>query len=676
MPHNPEIRKFKLPGLDMAVISLVYLTVFLVLTVVSSHTTTSLGAHVWYGPAGLNFALLLLWGWRVAPLVFIADFLGKFWILAPQVPVGVLILGSVELAAVQGAAMAWLKRLTGVETRTWGLREYTLLVAFLMGTTLVNTGLGLFALLLFRLVSWQQCQYLLYDWWMGAVLGGLNLMPLFLTLAGMVWIPNQKSPNFSLLRGVNLIRLGQVVSIPLTLWFCFRSPLAGHYELLYLCFLPLLWIALRDSLTGAVLATLAINLGAIQLVSHYDTESMPSLQLMMLILSLTGIFLGAVNGQRRSAERNLRANEQLLRQAMDNSPAGFVIYDSDLRIQFVNSFFLRIFGCRKQDILGHRDEELFPPETTAVYLPALQAAFVRREIQTLEGKFRTSAGTFFMEFCFVPLVDQHGKVRRLLSIVYDIGKLKEAEAVLQRDKDMLARLVTNRTEDLIQAQVALEKSRRLSDIGVLAASVAHELRNPLGVIKLAAYNLKQKHPDDRQTLNIEKKVAESERIINNLLSYARIKTPQFEKINLEEILRECAENVLAKNPGRGAALDLALQALHGKTFEADPFQLREIVTNILDNAFQAIPEPGGRIAIRARTGKPGFIDILFEDNGAGIAPEDLPRIFDPFFTRKSRGTGLGLTISHELIQLQHGFLSVESQSGQGTTVQVSLPDPR
>jgi len=102
-------------------------------------------------------------------------------------------------------------------------------------------------------------------------------------------------------------------------------------------------------------------------------------------------------------------------------------------------------GVKKQDILGHRDEELFPPETTAVYLPALQAAFVRREIQTLEGKFRTSACTFFMEFCFVPLVDQHGKVRRLLSIVYDIGKLKEAEAVLQRDKDMLARLVTNRT---------------------------------------------------------------------------------------------------------------------------------------------------------------------------------------------------------------------------------------
>jgi len=226
-------------------------------------------------------------------------------------------------------------------------------------------------------------------------------------------------------------------------------------------------------------------------------------------------------------------------------------------------------------------------------------------------------------------------------------------------------------------QKGLKQYSRLADIGTLAAAVAHELRNPLSVIQLAAYNLRKGKNDlanNKHLMNIDKKVWESNQIIDNLLMYARIKMPRYEKINVLNILDECVasaqesfgQNSITLDKKYADGLDL---------IEGDAQQIREVFLNILRNAFQAVPMGGGRIELRAwREGD--MVKVVIEDNGLGIAEGDLEKVFEPFFTRKPKGTGLGLTICSELVHLHQGRIEIQSRQGQGTTVNVLLPASR
>jgi signal transduction histidine kinase len=111
----------------------------------------------------------------------------------------------------------------------------------------------------------------------------------------------------------------------------------------------------------------------------------------------------------------------------------------------------------------------------------------------------------------------------------------------------------------------------------------------------------------------------------------------------------------------------------GMSIDADPYQLREIFSNILNNAYQAVSGKEGHIEIGASTKRSGYVSIYVKDNGGGIGEEDLKKVFNAFFTRRSRGTGLGLTVCKELVELHGGGIDIKSAAGSGTTVYVKLP---
>ncbi|MEW6088342.1 MAG: ATP-binding protein [bacterium] len=230
--------------------------------------------------------------------------------------------------------------------------------------------------------------------------------------------------------------------------------------------------------------------------------------------------------------------------------------------------------------------------------------------------------------------------------------------------------------ELTTAQKKLSEAKRLSDIGALAATVAHELRNPLGVIQMAVYNISKKNNNPSlasHLANIEKKVSESSNIINNLLTYSRIRTPHFDKINIFEILNECIDSAYEKFSHYEVSVNKVFDYLKGKIIEADPYQVKEIFSNIINNAYQSLPEKKGEIEIYAPGGRNGNISIYFKDNGCGIAREDLVKVFDPFFTRKSKGTGLGLTICRELLTMHGGRINIDSEKGKWTRVNIEMP---
>lgn len=263
------------------------------------------------------------------------------------------------------------------------------------------------------------------------------------------------------------------------------------------------------------------------------------------------------------------------------------------------------------------------------------------------------------------------------SIRYAIGR-KQAEEVLRRDKETLEAMVAARTKELLSAQKELENARRLSDIGTLAATVAHELRNPLAAITMAAFNIKRKAADpllDRHFRNIDKKICESNQIINNLLFYSRLKPPQYELIDLKSLLEECVNTARTLSCGKNHVA-IELHAPKRLAVEADSLQMREVCSNILGNACDAVAAVrGGRISVRAEQ-KGSSVAVRFEDTGPGIPAELAPKIFEPFFTTKAKGTGLGLFVCKQILDLHGGAITVGAAQGGGTAVTVTLPGKR
>ncbi len=253
--------------------------------------------------------------------------------------------------------------------------------------------------------------------------------------------------------------------------------------------------------------------------------------------------------------------------------------------------------------------------------------------------------------------------------------LETARAQLEKKKTIEV-LVKKRTNELLNAQAELKKKERLSEIGTLAATVAHELRNPLAVIGIIAYNLKRETRNQPELAkyieDIDKKISQSSQIIDNLLSYSRIKPPRYEDVPVYELINNCLLETKENFKDKEVELSTNVSSLRQQTLRADLFQVNQILNNVLRNAWEAAPRSGGKIGVSGKFEK-GHIVIKIRDNGNGIPPEHIENVFKPFFTLKSKGTGLGLAVCREMIRLHDGKIELASVQGKGTTVTLFLP---
>ena len=274
--------------------------------------------------------------------------------------------------------------------------------------------------------------------------------------------------------------------------------------------------------------------------------------------------------------------------------------------------------------------------------------------------------------------DTYGEPQHMLGIAFDITDRKHVEEILKRDVETFERIAQERTAELWEAQLKLAQSKRLSDIGALAATVAHELRTPLGVIRIGAYNMKRKTEDPallKHISHIETKVIEADKIISNLLLYSRIKMPSMEEVRLYDLLKECVDHAVENLKDHPVRILSQFDPIQNESVKLDPLQIKEVFHNILANAVDALANrKDGQIKVSAlRYGPKKEISITFEDNGIGISEPDLKRIHEPFFTTKSKGTGLGLTVCTQIIHNHGGRIEVASQIGQGSVFTVILP---
>jgi PAS domain S-box-containing protein len=359
---------------------------------------------------------------------------------------------------------------------------------------------------------------------------------------------------------------------------------------------------------------------------------------------------------RRQMERQLHKEQEFARRLVDNFPDLILVVDANSRYTFVSP--------RCTDILGYELAETANMElggrTHAEDLPILVALFAdilagRQTFASLEIRVRHKLGDWRrIRFNFSPLADETGKIEGVVLSGRDVTELKRLE------------------EQLIQAE-------KLAAMGQMLAGVAHELNNPLtailGVTELLREGQTDPQATRRQLEITHRQARRAARIVQNLLEFSRPASPQKKPVDLNSIIDrtlQLHEHSLRRN---NVEVDFRPQPNFPGVI-GDANQLIQVFLNLVTNAEQAIREvrESGRIQIRfARVGS--RISVAFQDDGVGIRPEAVPRLFDPFYTTKrpGGGTGLGLSICLSIIREHGGTIEAEALPAGGSAFTVYLP---
>jgi two-component system NtrC family sensor kinase len=259
--------------------------------------------------------------------------------------------------------------------------------------------------------------------------------------------------------------------------------------------------------------------------------------------------------------------------------------------------------------------------------------------------------------------------------------LAAAKLELQGLLQGLERKVDERTAALKEAQSQLVQSAKLASLGRLAASIAHEINNPLaGILTYARLLLRTLAEDSldgaargeclRNLGLVEREARRCTQIVANLLDFARQRPLDSKPMSVEAALEEALSLLQHQLQLKSVVLEKAFAGV--PPIGGDFGQLRQAFVNVLLNACDAM-EKGGRLTVETRATDGPTIEVSVQDTGAGIAPEHLQQIFDPFFTTKQKGTGLGLSVVHGIVERHGGRLEVQSELGRGTRLTIVLP---
>jgi signal transduction histidine kinase len=246
---------------------------------------------------------------------------------------------------------------------------------------------------------------------------------------------------------------------------------------------------------------------------------------------------------------------------------------------------------------------------------------------------------------------------------------------LARTFDAMRRSLEESLRTVKAQQEELIRREKLASVGQLLAALAHDLRNPLGVIRSSAQLvLERQQADDVKQEVARYIIDEVDRLthrINDFLRYARQKPPEPKTLAPEAVAQDALWQWKAQG-GHGRIEVITSFGEHLPRINMDPHQVKEALVNLLLNAREAMPD-GGRLTVTTRAGADHHVEIEVADTGCGISPANLDKIFEPFFTTKEYGTGLGLTNVKRLIQDNGGTLAVDSEEGKGSRFVIRFP---
>lgn len=367
--------------------------------------------------------------------------------------------------------------------------------------------------------------------------------------------------------------------------------------------------------------------------------------LLLILLSTTAISIVVTRRSLADLGQSYREVETLSGSVFDAIDQAVIAVDAEGRITIINPTAERWFGVATREVRGQLIGVLLPDDFDLEDVRRNRVAIAEREIGC-----KTARGMRTFVYSTAPLVTSDTKHVGAVAVIRD------------------------ETESRAMA-IQVRRAERLSAMGQLAAGVAHEIRNPLNAIALAAQQLKMELGSAAASDMADTIWSESKRlngIVEDFLSLARPSTLPKETIELHELINSVTQMAMLESDKKAVGLRVDMEGTCRISGVAD--ELRKALWNLLRNALAAT-EPGGRINVTLREER-GQAILTIDDTGSGIAPEAIARVFEPWFTTKSGGTGLGLAITYRIVQDHDGTIEVNSPvpgTYTGTRVVVRIP---
>ena len=359
--------------------------------------------------------------------------------------------------------------------------------------------------------------------------------------------------------------------------------------------------------------------------------------------------------------KELKQSAERLQALIDEAPIGICHTDLAGKFTYVNKRFEEVSGYSREEVVGKSGFKLgmFSSQTLKLLGERIKDILMGRPPRLLETKFKCKDGHWIWVAMEGQIIRERGIPIGFQIIASDITERKQA------------------VEELEEAQEQLIRAEKLASIGQLASGVGHELRNPLGAIKNAIFYVRRRvarsdlaatEPRVLEFLDImDKEVTSANKVISDLLGFSRVAKPTVAPANIGGMIEDALKYVpMAENIKLTTDVDPGLPMVM-----VDADQVRQVFVNIILNAVEAMPE-GGRLEIRARS-KAQFVEVEFADSGGGIPESIIGKIFDPLFTTKAKGIGLGLAMSKSILERHGGNIQVKSEDGKGATFTASLP---
>ena len=261
-----------------------------------------------------------------------------------------------------------------------------------------------------------------------------------------------------------------------------------------------------------------------------------------------------------------------------------------------------------------------------------------------------------------------------------LEQFNEVAAALEGSNRRLKEHVALLQDELARKNEEIQRKRRLAALGEMAAGVAHEIRNPLGAIRLYAGALERQLTAEAQPVELVDKIVGGVRLIDtiveDMLAFTRAQTPELVELPLAGVVAAAVDQVTPRLERQQCRLaSEALPEGCAPRVEADHNLLMRAFVNVMLNAAEAMePSGGGTVSVSIyEDAEAGEVRLAFRDEGPGVSEDSLPRLFDPFYTTRDRGIGLGLSIVHRIVEDHHGKVEVSNPEGGGALFVMTLP---
>jgi two-component system sensor histidine kinase HydH len=401
----------------------------------------------------------------------------------------------------------------------------------------------------------------------------------------------------------------------------------------------------KNEKTGKMIIFVGFNMATIEKADSEDTRNTIIIALILLLIgssAIISLFLAqAYRLARTSLSRIMIFSDALVK----NMPIGLIALDDQGKIVICNGKAQAVLEVSCSDALGREALSVIPAPLKKMLagLPA-SGGFLERDIQLVS----TEGEEHIWEAIAAGLMDKGVPAGRIL-LIRDVTEIRQLEN-------------------------EVTKSRHLNSIGSLAAGVAHEIRNPLSSIKGFAVYFKERlsgNKEDEETADVM--IAETERlnrVISQLIEFARPLELKKEKVQFVDLVQHTIKLIAADAQKNKISVEINAAAAM-PVVEVDPDKIKQVLLNIFLNSLAALKD-GGTMSIELMP-TVDSLTVIISDNGAGINKMDLPRIYDPYFTSKPAGTGLGLAVVQKIMEAHGGRINVESEAGQGTKVVLYFP---